>query len=216
MLRVGPNSTTRTADRYPPPVDIDAPSDGADSGVPLPGGARRILVYGVTGSGKSTLAARISDATGIAWHSVDDLTWEPGWIEVPVDEQRRRIRQICLGPEWILDTAYGRWREIPLARAQLIVALDYSRWCSLRRLVRRTLARAIDRRPICNGNYESWRGLFARDSIIVWHFRSFSTKRERIRQWGNDPSGPPVLRFTTPAQTDDWLATLDSPPPGSR
>src|SRR5581483_8653448 len=93
--------------------------------------ADRILVYGVTGSGKTTTAAHISERTGLPWHSVDDLTWEPGWVEVPVDEQRRRIAAICAGERWILDTAYGTWREIPLARADLIVALDYPRWISL-------------------------------------------------------------------------------------
>ncbi len=54
----------------------------------------RILVYGVTGSGKSTMAAAISSATGIPWYSVDDLTWEPGWMEVPIEEQRLRIDAI--------------------------------------------------------------------------------------------------------------------------
>jgi hypothetical protein len=58
--------------------------------------------------------------TGPPWHSVDDLTWEPNWVVVPDDEQRRRIGEICAGAEWILDTAYGKWREIPLARADLI------------------------------------------------------------------------------------------------
>ena len=42
---------------------------------------RRIVVYGVTGSGKSTLAARIGARLGLPYHSVDDLTWEPGWVE---------------------------------------------------------------------------------------------------------------------------------------
>ncbi len=53
-----------------------------DEGDPL-AGACRLLLYGVTGSGKTTAAARISAATGIAWTSVDDLTWEPGWVAVP-------------------------------------------------------------------------------------------------------------------------------------
>jgi adenylate kinase family enzyme len=164
------------------------------------GDARRILVYGVTGSGKTTLAAALGAATGIAWHSVDDLTWEPGWVQVPVDEQRRRIEVICAGPEWILDTAYGAWLDVPLARAQVVVALDYPRWFSLQRLVRRTLARMVDQRSICNGNHESLRLALSRESIVAWHFASFARKRARIRAWCVRPDGPPVLRLASPAQ----------------
>ena len=115
--------------------------------------SERILVYGVTGSGKTTLAARVSAATGIPWHSVDDLTWEAGWVPVPVDEQRRRIAAICAGDRWILDTAYSQWLAIPLARADLIVALDYPRLVSLAWLVGRTAMRIIDSKPICT---EAW------------------------------------------------------------
>jgi adenylate kinase family enzyme len=174
----------------------------------LPGDARRILIYGVTGSGKTTLAERVSDLTGIQWHSVDELTWESGWVEVPAEEQRNRIQQICRGPEWILDTAYGSWLEVPLARAQLIVALDYPRWFSLQRLVRRTVGRLLDRRLICNGNRESLRGLFSRKAIVVWHFKSFRRKRQRIRSWCDDPAMPPVLRLASANQTKQWLAGL--------
>jgi adenylate kinase family enzyme len=170
--------------------------------------ADRLLIYGVTGSGKTTLAAKVAAATGLPWHSVDDLTWEPGWVGVPADEQRRRIQTICARERWILDTAYGSWLDLPLARAELIVALDYSRWRSLGRLIRRTLLRAVDRRTICNGNTESFRQAFSRDSIIVWHFRSFARKRQRIRNWAADPSGPEVVRLTSPRATRRWLAGL--------
>jgi adenylate kinase family enzyme len=167
--------------------------------------AQRILVYGVTGSGKTTFAARISEVTGIPWHSVDDLTWEPGWVQVSHDEQRRRIAAICAGDRWVLDTAYASWLDIPMARVELIVALDYPRWLSLTRLVRRSVARAIDRRPICNGNRESFRHMLSRDSIIVWHFRSFQRKRNRVRAWERDPAVPPVVRLTSPRHARAWL-----------
>ena len=102
-------------------------------------GARRVMVYGATGSGKTTAAARISVATGIPWTAVDDLTWEPDWVAVSEEEQRRRISEVCARDVWLLDTAYGAWLDIPLANVELIVALDYPRWFSLQRLVRRTL-----------------------------------------------------------------------------
>ncbi len=67
----------------------------------------RILIYGVTGSGKTTLAPRIAGRLGLPWHSVDDLTWEEGWIEVPPEIQRERIAEICAQPAWVLDSAYS-------------------------------------------------------------------------------------------------------------
>ena len=170
--------------------------------------AERILVYGVTGSGKTRLAEGISAVTGIPWHAVDELTWEPGWIEVPDPEQRRRIAAICAEERWVLDTAYGRWLDIPLARVELIVALDYPRWLSLSRLVRRSVIRAIDGKPICNGNRESFRNIFSRRSIVGWHFRSFSRKRRRIREWEADPAGPEVVHLRSPRETERWLAGL--------
>ncbi|WP_051581265.1 adenylate kinase [Pseudonocardia acaciae] len=174
-------------------------------------GIRRIVIYGVTGSGKTTLASRLGATVGIRWHEVDNLTWEPGWVGVPADEQRRRFEEICAGDEWILDTAYSSWLDLALGRAQLIVALDYPRWVSLSRLVRRTLARTLDGRPICNGNRETLRQAFSPDSIVAFHFRSFQHKRTRVRAWETDESVPPVVRLRSPRHTRAWLATLREP-----
>jgi adenylate kinase family enzyme len=170
--------------------------------------ADRILLYGVTGSGKSELARRISERIGIPWHSVDDLTWDPGWRQVPAEEQRRRFEEICAGERWILDTAYSAWRDVALARAELIVALDYPRWLSLARLIRRTAARVVDRHEVCNGNRETWRTALARDSIVAWHFRSFARKRATAREWEADPPVPRVVRLRSPRETRRWLETL--------
>ncbi len=168
--------------------------------------ARRIAVYGVTGSGKTRAAADIGAVTGLPWHAVDELTWEPGWAEVPRDEQRRRIDAICRGDAWILDAIYSTWMDVVLDRVEVIVALDYPRWLSYGRLLRRTGRRMITREPVCNGNRETVRHVLARDSILWFHVRSFGRKRDRIRAWENDPAAPAVQRFARPRQLAAALA----------
>lgn len=182
---------------------------------PAPTAPSRILVYGVTGSGKSVLAERIGAVLNVPYHSVDDLTWQPGWVPIPPDEQRIRISAICARDRWVLDSAYGHWRDIPLSRAELIVGLDYPRWLSLARLIRRTGRRMIRRELVCNGNRESLRSAFSRDSIIVWHFRAFKRKQRRMREWHADPDLPPVLLFRSHRAVDAWLHQFSAtrPPP---
>ena len=175
------------------------------SGIGHVDGPRRILLYGVTGSGKSTLARALAEVTGLPWTDVDAHTWRPGWVAVPDEEQRALFAEVCARDEWVLDTAYRQWREPIVARAELIVALDYSRWVSLQRLLRRTVKRLITREAVCNGNVESLRMALSRESIIAWHFRSFARKRAQIRAWTVDPTAPPVVRLTSPRATSAWL-----------
>lgn len=183
--------------------------EAEDAGLPVDGAPRRILVFGVTGSGKTTLARSIGERTGIPWHSADDeLGWLPGWVERSAHEQREIAERITSGDAWILDTAYSRWRDLVLARVELVVALDYPRWLSLGRLLRRTARRVARRELVCNGNRETLRRALSRDSILAWHFRTFPEKRAHIDEWMADPTGPPVLRLRSPAETERWLETL--------
>jgi adenylate kinase family enzyme len=168
---------------------------------------KRILCYGVCGSGKTTLARRIGEATGIPWHSADDLAWLPGWVMTSTEWQAEKIAAIVEQDEWVLDTAYGKWIDVTLGRVELIVALDYPRWFSFGRLLKRTVSRAIDKKPICNGNTETWRQMFSRDSILVWHCRSFKRKRERIRAWEADPDVS-VFVFRSARAAEDWVRSL--------
>jgi adenylate kinase family enzyme len=170
------------------------------------------MVYGVTGSGKSTLARRVAERLALPYQEVDDLTWEPGWVPVPVDVQRERITAVCAGEEWVIDHAYGKWLDVPLARADLVVALDLPRLVTLSRLIRRTVRRIRHRTPTCNGNIETWRESFLRrDSILLWHFTSFANRRARIRRWATDPDFPELVVLHSTAEVERWLASL---PPG--
>ena len=172
---------------------------------PLPD---RVLVYGVTGSGKSTAALAIGARTGHPVTLVDELTWLPGWVSVDPAVQRELIGEVVAGERWLLDSSYGDWLDFVLPRTQLVVGLDYPRWLSLSRLVRRTVSGAVTKEPRCNGNVETWRALLSGRSIIRWHFRSFARKRARMRAWAASPDGPEVLLFRRPRELEAWIAAL--------
>jgi adenylate kinase family enzyme len=169
----------------------------------------RYLIYGVTGSGKTTLAREVAARTGLPWHAVDDLTWQPGWVQVPDDEQRRILERVCADDAWILDHAYGSWVDVPLARASVVVALDYPRLFSLWRVTRRSIVNAMSRRPTCGDNVETWRTVLSRESMIVCHFKSFRRKRDRIRKWAEVSPGPRLVRLRSRRQTRRWVASLE-------
>lgn len=179
--------------------------------------AQRVLFYGVTGSGKSSAAHAYAVAAGLPEYSADDdLGWLPQWQNRSIEDQRRIAARIAAEDRWVLDSAYATWRDIILVRAELIVFLDYPRWLSLSLLIRRTVRRCVQNPPVCNGNTESFRRVFTRDSIILWHFKSFNRKRKAIEAIKADPSMPPVLAFRRPRDLDQWIAQEASATRGAR
>jgi adenylate kinase family enzyme len=200
MSVVGTSRVTSAPSSHELPYDPQVPETDRI------GDARRILVYGVTGSGKSTMAGRLAELTGIPATSVDDTTWSPGWVPMPPEEQIARFDELTTAERWILDSAYGTWRGLVLERADLVVALDYPRWLSLARLLRRTGARVVDGRLVCNGNRETLRTTLARDGILAWHVKSFARKRTQMRAWAAAPTGPLVIRLRRPAHARRFLA----------
>lgn len=197
----------------------------------FPASPSRVLFYGVTGSGKSSAARAYARATGLPEFSVDEcIGWLPGWEQRHAAEQRALGEAIVAQDRWVLDSAYGDWRDLVLARAELVVALDYPRWLSLSRLVRRTVRRIVTGQVVCNGNRETLARVLAKDSVIRWHFQSFARKRRVIRdmqagrelsaerdaravgdkQSAQDLQGvrdaPRVIVFRRPRDLDAWLA----------
>lgn len=174
----------------------------------------RVLFYGVTGSGKSSATHAYAARTGLPEFSADDdIGWLPGWRQPDTAIQRELAAHIAGQDQWVLDSAYGVWRDLVVPRAELIVGLDYPRWLSLFRLIRRSLRRVIAREEVCNGNKETLGRLLAADSIIGWHFRSFTRKRRVMRDLQKAPGASKVLVFRHPRELEEWLQGLPEADP---
>ncbi|MDO5677032.1 MAG: adenylate kinase [Propionibacteriaceae bacterium] len=171
--------------------------------------ARRILLHGVTGSGKSTAAQALGEVLGLPVHlSDEEFGWLPGWVQRPRDDMRRLAAVAAAKPEWVFDTAYSAFRDLVEPKAEVIIGLDYPRWLSLGRLIRRTLSRVITQQEMCNGNRENWRAIFSKESIILWHFKTFRKKRDAMRSWAARSDGAPVLLLKHPREFSALMQEL--------
>ena len=63
---------------------------------------KRVVVIGATGSGKTTFAAALGEKLGVLHVDVDDLFWNPGWVETDIDAFRAKLDGVTSGDEWVL------------------------------------------------------------------------------------------------------------------
>lgn len=181
------------------------------------GGVRRISVVGNSGSGKTTLALALAEQLGLVHVELDALFHGPGWTE-PVPEV------FCRRVAAALDAATGGWvacgnysvvREpVVWLRADTVVVLDLPRALVMRRVVGRTLRRAVRREELWNGNREPLRNLCAWDperNIIRWSWVRHEVYRRRYRQAALDPAHAHIdfVFLRSPADVDRFLASAE-------
>lgn len=177
---------------------------------------RRVRVVGISGAGKTTVAREAAARLGVPHIELDAVFWLPGWRLREVDDGFRELAaRLAQAPDgWV---ACGSWttRVGPLLDdADLVVWLDHPRWLVMVQVVRRTLARAVTRREICNGNREPWSGLLARDpekSIVRWSWTRYASTQAKYRALADEGSVP-VLRLAGRREVRRWLGTLGGTP----
>lgn len=175
-------------------------------GLPLP---RRVWVVGPSGSGKSTLAARLAARLGVEATSLDDLHWEPGWVERPIDDLVERLRPVVARPAWVIEGNYDRAQRPFLPLADLVVWLDAPISTTVTRVLRRTLSRALRGTPCCNGNRESLaRAFLRRDSIVLW---AITSHRRNRRRYARRLADRPHVRLRTPGEVRRWSRSVGLP-----
>jgi adenylate kinase family enzyme len=175
----------------------------------------RIVVAGTSGSGKTTMARGLGVALGLPFVELDALNWQPGWRSLDSEDRaefQRRVSEATAGDRWVSDGNYSAVRDDLWARATHLVWLDYERSVIMRRVIGRSIARAIDQRELWAGNREQWTSWLDADHPIRWAWSTWKQRRERYAALIAEPRNAHlrVLRLRRPAQAAgvaEWVST---------
>ena len=167
----------------------------------------RVSVIGCSGAGKTTFGRALAARLDAPFIELDSIFHGPHWTPLSEDEFRARVEPITAGETWVIDGNYGAVRPIVLARATTVVWLDFSRGRVMTRVIRRSVARAITRRELWNGNKEDFRNFLEPDHPIWWAWSQHGRKRAEYAARFTQPeyANIDVNRFHTPRAAEEWL-----------
>jgi adenylate kinase family enzyme len=174
----------------------------------------RFVVIGTSGCGKSTFARRLAAVTRSPHIELDSLYWLENWTARPDAEFAEAVQNAAQNERWVADGNYSKVRDVLWPRATHIIWLNFSRQVVFSRVLRRTARRTLLRERLWQGNRESLRALFSRDSILLWSWTTFASNRSR---YGALRGGPEYrhlswVEFTSTRQAETYLTDLTAGP----
>ena len=167
---------------------------------------QRVLIAGSSGAGKSTLAAEIARRRQLPYTELDSLFHGPGWVPRP--EFLDDVRAVVAGDSWVSEWQYDAARPLLLARADTLIWLDFPRRTVMRRVLRRSVRRALLRERAFNGNTENVRAWLDPGHPIRWSWSNHEHARIRVLAAMEQRPELTVLRFRSPAEVRRWLASV--------
>lgn len=101
---------------------------------------QRVVVIGSSGAGKSTFARRLGDITGLPVTHIDQLFWQPGWVQAPKPVYLARLEAVVAQDRWIIEGVNVSTLDLRLPRTELMIWLERGRIACLWRIARRVMS----------------------------------------------------------------------------
>jgi adenylate kinase family enzyme len=174
---------------------------------------RRVSVVGGSCTGKTTTSRELARRLGVPHIELDALHHDPGWQEAPADVLQARVdAAFAAAPDgWVVDGNYqGKLGMWVIEHADTVVFLDLPHHVALRRVLWRTGSRIVTREELWNGNRETLRNAFSRDSIIWWVIRHHRTYRKRWPSRLASLEHVDVVRLRSPREVRAWLQSIQA------
>jgi adenylate kinase family enzyme len=164
---------------------------------------QRVLVIGPCGAGKSTLSVELAHKLGLPIFHMDQLNWQPDWVESSKDEIRQKLARITTTDRWLIDGTYGGTLGERLERADTVVYLDYPiRLCVTRLLRRIWTYRGRTRPDMTEGCPERFDLEFL---IYLLRWNSGPRVRTEARLKGHEGK---IIRLRSPDELQRWMDSL--------
>ena len=136
---------------------------------------KKVLIIGSGGAGKSTFAKRLSEKTGLEVIHLDQLYWQPNWVETPKDEWQETVKKIIKSDKWILDGNFGGTMEMRVEACDTVIFLEMPRTVCVYRILKRVAKYRNKTRPDmakgCNEKFDfkffGW----------IWNFKQITKPR---------------------------------------
>jgi adenylate kinase family enzyme len=176
---------------------------------------RRVSVVGVPGSGKTTVGRRLAQSLDVPYIELDSIIHQPGWVQLPDDQFRRRVGEALKEEAWVVDGNYSAVQDLVWERADTVVWLDLPRSLVMRRIVVRTLRRLLTREPLWNGNREPLSNLYRLDpekNVVAWAWVKYHHYAERYATAMNSDANSHLsfIRLRSAEDVDTFLASVST------
>ena len=168
------------------------------------GDVDRVVVFGTAGSGKTTLARRLSERTGLPLVERDALG------VLGSGDYLDAITEMVARPGWILDAAPYYADDLVYPAADTVIVLDYPKPVVMWRVLRRTLAVELLRRPAGAHRPAGLAAWWDKEQAVRWAWSSHADRhREGLELAGRaDLAHAQIIRFTRAADARCWLRGL--------
>ena len=165
---------------------------------------RRVSIVGSSGSGKTTLGRRLATCLDVQFVELDSVFHQTDWTPLPRDEFRVRVGEVLGSDGWVVDGNYSAVQDLVWEQADTVVWLDPPRRTVMRRVVLRTLRRAITREQLWNGNREPLTNFYRLDpeqNLIRWAWTQYPEYIERYSRAARDPANAHLQFFRLSTRT---------------
>ena len=144
----------------------------------------RICVVGM--GGKTSFSRALGTSRGLDVIHLDEIAWLPEWTVRDKAEQLEMMSDAISssGGGWVVDGNLSQVEaELILAQADTVVWLHLPHFATWWNITWRSVQRAWNRKRVCGENYETFRHILGRESMIWWslfNWRASHRKIERI------------------------------------